>query len=93
MAASYPTIIKSFTYKVDNQDKVVASDVNSAYDEIVAIENQLGIQVAQRGSGWGSAPINTTTLDWTSSGGLKARVDNIENGIYSLVTAIDGGTP
>jgi hypothetical protein len=40
--ASYPASVKSFTYKVDNQDKVVASDVNTAYDEITAIQKQLG---------------------------------------------------
>jgi hypothetical protein len=92
MAANYPTSVKSFVYKVDNQDKVVASDVNAAYDEITAIENQLGVGgVASRGTAWGYAALNTTVLDWTTSGGLKARLDNIENGIYYLNNGIDGG--
>lgn len=94
MAASYPTAIKSFVYKVDNQDKVVAADVNVVYDEVTAVQTQLGLGVASRGSSWSSAtPMDTTTLDWSASGGLKSRLDNVENGVYGLVTKIDGGTP
>lgn len=94
MAASYPSSIKSFLYRVDNVDKVIASDVNSAYDEITAIETQLGAGgVASRSTAWGAAAVNTTTLDWTSSGGLRARLDNLENGLYFATAEIDGGTP
>lgn len=42
MAASYPGSIKSFTTKADNVDDVLAADVNSIQDEVVAIETQLG---------------------------------------------------
>jgi hypothetical protein len=93
MAASYPSSIKSFVYRVDNQDKVMAADVNSAYDEILAIESQLGVGgVASRSSGFTSI-FDSTTFDWTNKGGLRARIENIENGVYGANFAIDGGTP
>jgi len=46
MAASYPASLKSFTSKVDNVDDYMAADINSAYDEIVAIETELGANSA-----------------------------------------------
>ena len=92
MPASYPSSIKNFTYRVDNQDKVIASDVNVSYDEIVAIETQLGTGGVASNSGWGGA-FDTTTTDWSNSGGLRARLQNIENGVYRLNSSIDGGTP
>lgn len=93
MAASYPSSIKSFIYRVDNQDKVVAADVNTAYDEITAIEQQLGAGgVASRSTAWSSA-FSTSTLDWTNFGGLRARLENLENGVYAANTNVDGGTP
>jgi hypothetical protein len=94
MAASYPTSIKSFTYRVDNQDKVIAADVNVSYDEITAIELQLGAGgVASRTTAFGSANFDSTTIDWTNSGGLRARIENLENGVYFASTNVDGGTP
>lgn len=44
--ASYPGAIKSFTQQVDLVDTIDAADVNLAYDEIEAIETELGIDVA-----------------------------------------------
>lgn len=41
-AASYPTSVKSYTDKVDNVDDVMAADINSLQDEVVAIETALG---------------------------------------------------
>ena len=93
MPASYPSSVKNFTYRVDNQDKVIASDVNVSYDEIVAIENQLGVGGVASNNGWGTSNLDTTTTDWTNNGGLRARLQNIENGVYGLNTSIDGGTP
>lgn len=46
MAASYPGAIKSFTQQTDGVDIVAAADVNSAYDEIEAVETELGTDVA-----------------------------------------------
>ena len=89
--ASYPDNIKQFNYRTDNVDKVVAYDVNVAYDEITAIQTQLG-QGGVVTSTW-SGTFQTTTLDWTNSGGLKARLLNLEAGVKAAVTSIDGGTP
>ena len=46
MAASFPSSVKSFTDKTDNIDDVMATDINSAYDEIEAIETELGTDPA-----------------------------------------------
>lgn len=46
MAASFPTSLKSYTTKVDDVDDVLASDMNSVQEEIVAIETALGAGLA-----------------------------------------------
>lgn len=43
MSATYPSSIRNFTDKQDNVDEVVAKDINDAYDEIEAIEGELGV--------------------------------------------------
>lgn len=42
MAASYPAAIKSFTAVTDNVDDVLATHINQPYEEITAIETELG---------------------------------------------------
>ena len=44
--ASYPGSIKSFTQQVDLTDQADAADVNEAYDEVEAIETELGTDPA-----------------------------------------------
>jgi hypothetical protein len=90
--ASYPNEIKAFTRKVNNQDKVIAPDVNLAYDEIEEVQRQLGVGGVNT-SVWGAAQFSTATTNWYSNGGLKARLANIENGVYFVNQTIDGGTP
>ena len=46
MAASYPGAIKTFTDKVNLADTIDAADINDAYAEIEAVENELGINPA-----------------------------------------------
>lgn len=46
MAASYPGDLKSFSTWVDKQDDVSAALVNAIQDEVVAIETELGTDVA-----------------------------------------------
>ena len=43
MTASFPSSIKSYTTKIDNVTQVLAEDVNSPQEEIVAIETLLGV--------------------------------------------------
>lgn len=46
MVASYPAAVKSFVQQIDGIDWVLAADINAAYDEIEAIETELGTDVA-----------------------------------------------
>jgi hypothetical protein len=46
MVASFPNDVKSFSRKTDNVDDVMAEDTNSAYDEIEALETELGTNPA-----------------------------------------------
>lgn len=89
MAASYPTAVKTFTYKIDNKDKVVAADVNTLYDEVNSIEAQLGVGALGVTTGY-QGTFNNTKLDW---GNLRDRIQNIEYGVGGLNSVIDGGSP
>ena len=78
---AYPNITL-FTPKVNNQSKVVAEDVNVLYTEVTEIEKHLGQGGVAYGANWGvSSTLNTSITDWYSNGGLKARIQNIENGL------------
>jgi hypothetical protein len=46
MAAEYPSAIKSWTPVVDDVNHVMADDVNSIYEEVEAIQTELGEDVA-----------------------------------------------
>lgn len=76
MPANYPSGVKTFVPKVDNQDPVIAADVNSAYLEISAIENTLGTNPGTI-LGW-SGPFDQATTTWSS---VSARIANIEKGL------------
>ena len=82
MAASYPLSIAPFTPRVNLQDLVRAEDVNVVYDEIVAIETQLGVGGVATSPTWGSGTFSTVV---TNHGSLRARLENIEAGVYSGV--------
>ena len=85
----YPNDIKSFTFKVNNVDKVVADDVNVLYTEVTEIERHLGEGGAAYGSGaWGSGSFSTAITNWYDNGGLKARLQNIEAGLLPAYNAI-----
>jgi hypothetical protein len=88
--ATYPSNIKSWTPRTDNLDKVVAADVNTAYDEITVIQTELG-QGGVRTSEWnGATQFSTSITVWTD---LKTRLLNIEAGVKKVNAGIDGGTP
>lgn len=79
MAASYPSSIKSYTTKVDDVDDVLAADMNSVQEEIVAIETELGANGKQKLiKGW---------CQVTISGGTPTIVDH--NNVTSIT---DNGT-
>ena len=80
MAASYPSAIKSFTQQVDLSDVIDAADVNEAYDEIEAIQTELGTDPA------GTATDVKTRLDQSLDG-----AGNLELGLISALTIASGG--
>jgi hypothetical protein len=84
MAASYPLSIRTFTPKVNLQDLVVAEDVNGVYEEVTAIETQLGAGGVATSPTWGSATFSTAV---TNHGSLRTRLTNIEAGVFTGVTA------
>lgn len=90
---TYPNAIKIFDRKVDLQDLVVAQDVNQVYDEVEAIETQLGAGGVITSGTWGtSGSFTTNTTSWS---GLNSRLQNIENGLYTSFTfrvKTDGGS-
>ena len=83
MTASYPAGIKTFTNKVDYTDAVIASDVNSAYDEITALETALGV-TPTTSSTWSGTANYTSGTNYSS---VSARIANIEFGVKSLYDA------
>lgn len=82
MAASYPAAIKSFSNVVNGTTKLVALLFNSAYDEITAIQTELGTDVA------GSLTDLKTRLAvaFNADGTLKAKTV-VTSSTYDLSTA------
>jgi hypothetical protein len=85
MAANYPNTIKVWTPVVNLQSLVVAEDVNTVYEELEAVQRQLGAAGGVATSAvWGtSGDLNTSTTNW---GSLRARLQNIENGVFFAVS-------
>jgi hypothetical protein len=90
MSASYPGSLKtSFgNPRIDLQSVVVANDVNPVYEEIVAIEKHLGIDINKRLQNWGAAAYSTTATVWND---LRTRLENAENGVFSSIQTTGGG--
>lgn len=91
MAANYPSAEKYFTNKIDNQDTVIASDVNLAYEEITAIQTTLGT-IPASSSTWSGTFDSTSAKDWTT---VKGRLENIEYGLkvaYDQRVRTNGGS-
>lgn len=80
MSALYPSGTKTFTPRVDNQDPVIASDVNLAYLEITAIENTLGSDTNNPTVSTWSGSFNQETTTWST---VHARITNIERGVLT----------
>jgi len=89
--ANYPNSVKVFDTKHDLTDIVYAADVNVVYDEVTAIQSNLGTLIKSRDDNWGVGTFSTSSTTWTS---LKARVTNIENGVFTIFNnyvSTDGG--
>ena len=87
MAASYPAAVKTFSAIVNGITKLVAALFNSPYDEITAIETELGTDPA------GSVADVKTRLavslddDGTTKNILGAWVSKSNNTVYQASTA------
>jgi hypothetical protein len=79
----YPARVKSWTARRDLQDLVVAADVNTIYDEVTAVEQNLGAGGVAISPTWGSGNFDSTTTAWSN---LKDRLTNIEAGVYTAFT-------
>lgn len=100
--ASYPGAVPAFTTKTDLVDTIHAQDVDGLQDEVIAIENTLGLnpQVSTTPN-----PAGTFNSVSTAFASLAARLANIETGIVadthnqyikstggSVVTTVNNGT-
>lgn len=82
MAANYPLSIKVWEPVVNLQDQVVAEDVNTVYEEVEAMQRQLGVGAGglTTSGEWGaSGDFSSSTTSWES---LRTRIQNIENGVF-----------
>jgi hypothetical protein len=89
--ANYPNSVKNFDIKHDLTDIVYAADVNVVYDEVTAIQSNLGTLIKSRDDNWGTGNFSSESTTWTS---LKARITNIENGVFTVFNnyvSTDGG--
>ena len=64
--ASYPTAIKTWVARTDGVDYYMATDVNTGYDEITAVETNLGLNI--KGS---STDLATRLLKSINAAGLQ----------------------
>ena len=78
MTATYPGGLKSFSQRTDAVDDIMATDINQAYDEIGAIEAELGLDPADKTGG--TAGTYAT---------VKARLDKAHRAATFVVAASD----
>lgn len=90
MPASYPTSIKvwsptepGFEYPEDLKTVVYARHVVTIYDEVTAVQQQLGAGGVATSGTWGGGAFSSATTAW---GSLRARLQNIEEGVYESFT-------
>ena len=79
MAATYPSSVKTFTTYVNVTEIIDAGHPNAIQDEVVAIENTLGVSpslaTAASASGWAN-----TATDYLT---VTSRLANIEKGVVA----------
>lgn len=80
MAASYPSSVKVFTTKVNTTQVIDASHPNSVQDEVVAIQNTIGVSPNVSTTPSPSGSFNGTSNSFAS---VSARLANIETGVVS----------
>ena len=83
--ATFPSALFNNTSaaQVDDLDTVNASDVNTVYDELNAIEVELGTNPSDRAIGWASGTFSTASETFATVG---ARIQNVETGVAAVTT-------
>lgn len=97
MSAQFPLGIKQWlptdeTYPVDLKEIVYARHVTTIYDEVTAIQRELGAGGLRASTNYVAAYNATPAVVWTS---LKSRLENIEQGAFDGATkrvSIAGGS-
>jgi len=68
--------------QTNNVSTVNAEDVNIAYDELAAIETELGVNPSDRSPEWGTGAVSFAAKTFNTVG---LRIQNVENGVYTVV--------
>jgi hypothetical protein len=84
MAASFPGSVFTTTAQQNNVSTVNAEDVNITYDELVAIENELGTNPSDRVDNWGTGTFSSASKTFSTVG---SRIQNVENGVYTVANS------
>ena len=88
MTASYPSSVRAYVARVDLVDTVIADNVNSLQEEVVAIETTLGSAASSKNplvSTFGATAFTTTMngTNGTAWATVYDRLTNIENGLLN----------
>ena len=91
MVASYPSSVRAYVPRIDLVDTVIADNVNSLQEEVVALETTLGSAASSKNplvSVFGSTAFTTTMNGANNSSWLTVydRLNNIENGLINGIT-------
>lgn len=86
MVAVYPSAIKSFAYRQDFTELVEAADVNTAYDEIKAVQTTLGVNPNKE-------TIDGTAYSWDTVGNRITAVRQGLSNPYASVSAHNTSIP
>ena len=91
MTASYPSSVRAYVARVDLVDTVIADNVNSLQEEVVAIETTLGSAASSKNplvSTFGATAFTTTMNGTNGTAWLTVydRLTNIENGLLNGVS-------
>jgi len=91
MTASYPTSVRAYVARVDLVDTVIADNVNSLQEEVVALETTLGSAASNKSplvSVFGATAFTTVMNGTGGTSWLTVydRLNNIENGLLNGVS-------
>jgi hypothetical protein len=77
--ASFPSSVFTTQAQVNSVSVVSADDVNITYDELAAIETELGTNPSNRAAAWGTGSFSVASQNFDT---VNSRIANVENGVY-----------